>query len=175
MGLVHTTGEIRVGDKDKPKKIDGKRRKPWGRKQPKIDEAVEKEILRVQEVLKESIDPVRLSDFNGFQRKQIYRHFEKTQEYEVKSYKNDEDVTLKVYPIGNLKRLAEQKIQEVLMHGKPETLPPMGSYERFVIHNYLKEREGVTTESVGERGKDRRIEIRPVFGRTLRRAKKRLM
>ena len=133
------------------------------------------EIARVEELLLDSLAPATIEHMNAFQRKQIHRHFEKSQEYQVKSYSSEGNITLRIFPVGNLKRLAEQKMQEVLMHGRPEELPSMGSYERFVIHDYLKEREGVCTESVGEKGKDRRIEIRPVFGRSLKKVKKRLM
>jgi predicted RNA-binding protein Jag len=50
----------------------------------------------------------------------------------------------------------------------------MGSYERFVIHDYLKDRDGVYTESEGEEGKNRHVVIHPHFGRMLKKAKRRL-
>lgn len=112
---------------------------------------------------------------NGFQRKQLYEYFEKFKEYKVKSYRETDSTIVKIYPVGKLKRFAEQKMQEVLMKGKSEILPPMGAFERFIIHDYLKEREGVKTESKGEPGKDRRIEILPVFGRGLKKAKPKRM
>ena len=120
------------------------------------------------------MDPAIIKDLGGFQRKLVHEHFERTQEYSVKTYRDDEQVILKIYPTGRLKRLAEQKTQEVLMKGVSEALPPMGSYQRFVIHDYLKEREGVKTVSRGEEGKDRHIEIHPIYGRSLKKAKTRL-
>jgi spoIIIJ-associated protein len=80
---------------------------------------------------------------------------------------------MKVYPVGKLRRFAEQKAQEVLMKGESEILPPMGSFERFVIHDYLKNRDGVRTESFGE-GKDRHVEIFPLFGRNPKKVKRKL-
>ena len=126
-----------------------------------------------EERLSSSLEPVRLEGLNGFQRKKVHQHFEKTQEYRVKTYREESDIILKVYPVGNLKRLAEQKTQEVLMKGQFEEMPPMGSFERFIIHDYLKEREGIKTESTGQKGKDRRIIIQPLFGRNPRRVNKR--
>ena len=141
----------------------------------KTDEEVKKAIFTVENAFENSLEPVLIREMNPFQRKQIYRHFEKTDEYQIKSYREGEEVTLRVYPVGRLKRLAEEKMQIVLMNGMPEALPAMGSFERFVIHSYLKDREGVRTESVGERGNDRHIEIQPLFGRALKKAKRRLM
>ena len=112
-------------------------------------------------------------ELNGFQRKLVHQHFEKTEEYKVKTYHEDDKIILKVYPIGKLKRLAELKAQEVLIKGETEVLPPMGSFERFIIHDYLKDREGVRTESFGE-GKERHIEINPLFGRSPKKVKRRL-
>ena len=104
----------------------------------------------------------------------IHRHFEKTQEYKSKTYReNDNDYIMKIFPVGQLRRFAEQKAQEVLMKGESEVLPPMGAFERFVIHEYLKDRSGIRTESFGE-GAERHIEITPVFGRALKKAKRRL-
>lgn len=143
-------------------------------KKEKMDETVKRAITKAVDSFQDSIEPAILRGLNGFQRKQIHKHFEKSEEYKVKIYREREDTILKVYPIGKLKRLAEQKTQEVLMQGQPEVLPPMGSFERFVIHDYLKGREGVRTESFGEAGKDRHIEIVPVFGRNPKKAKRKL-
>lgn len=43
----------------------------------------------------------------------------------------------------------------------PETLRPMSSYERRLVHEVVGQMEGVATESSGE-GQERRITIRPV-------------
>ena len=141
---------------------------------PRVDEKVRRTIKTIEETLVNSIQSITFRELSGYQRKAIQKHFEHIQEYRIKTYRERDDVIMKVYPVGQLKRLAEQKTQEVLMKGKPEALPPMGSFERFVIHDYLKEREGIKTESFGEEGKDRHIEIYPLFGRTLKKTKKKL-
>jgi predicted RNA-binding protein Jag len=45
--------------------------------------------------------------------------------------------------------------------GKALDLPPMGSRERWVVHNALKDRSGITTSSVGE-GRQKRVRIEPL-------------
>ena len=144
-------------------------------KSTKADVKVQEYIVFVEEGLSESIEPVELNGLNSFQRKQIHQYFEKTNEYKIKSYKETDSVFLRVYPVGQLKRIAEQKTQEVLMMGKSESLPPMGSFSRFVIHDYLKERNGIRTESRGEERKDRHIVIYPLFGREPKKTKRRLV
>ena len=146
----------------------------WKNRPPKMDEAVRRQIQAAESALIDSLEPFAIPGLNGFQRRQVHLHFEKSQEFEIKTYKDGETVTLRVFPVGKLKRLAEQKAQEVLMRGEEEALPAMGSFERFVIHDYLKEREGIKTESEGE-GKDRYIKIIPIFGRNLKKAKRRLI
>jgi hypothetical protein len=149
---------------------------PKGRDQgsrPQMDPQVKQAIDQTIETLRDTLNPYVINGFNAFQRKQVYRYFERMPEYGVKSYRHEENFVMKIYPVGGLKRLAEQRAQEVLMHGEPEILPPMGSYERFVIHTYLKDRGGVRTESEGE-GNERHIVICPIFGRTLKKAKRRL-
>ncbi len=142
-------------------------------KKPKFDEKVKEIIQQIEHTLQDSIESVKVQDLNSFQRKLLHEHFEKSQEYKVKTYRENENVTMKVYPVGKLKRLAELKAQEVLIKGETEVLPPMGSFERFVIHDYLKDRDGVRTESFGE-GRERHIEINPLFGRSPKKIKKRL-
>jgi hypothetical protein len=134
---------------------------------------VKKAIDNAEAVLRDSIEPALIRGLDGYQRKQVQRHFEKSQEYQVKFYKEKEETILRVYPVGFIRRLTEQKAQEVLMKGRPEELPPMGSFERFIVHDYLKDREGVRTESRGE-GRDRRVEIQPLFGRNPKKAKRKL-
>lgn len=140
---------------------------------PRMDENVLRSIRQVEEAFKENSTPFKITGLNGFQRKQLYTYFEKKQEYRAKSYKEKDDVIVKVYAIGHLKRLAEKAAQEVLMQGEFIELPPMSSFERYVIHDYLKDREGLKTESYGE-GKERHIQISPQFGRSLKKVKKRL-
>ena len=134
---------------------------------------MKKAIARAEEALLDSLTPTVIRGLNHFQRKFVQRHFEQNQEFQTKMYKENSDVIVKVYPVGKLRRLTEQKTQEVLMKGKPEILPPMGAFERFVVHDYLKEREGVRTESFGE-GPDRHVEIHPLFGRSPKKAKRKL-
>ena len=139
--------------REKKSKIPGS----WLRKKPKLDNEVQQSIQHIEETLKDSIEPAVIRGFDEFQRK----------------HRETDDVIMKVYPVGAVKRLTEQKTQEVLMRGVPEVLPPMGSFQRFIIHDYLKDREGVRTESFGE-GKDRHIEIQPLFGRSRKKAKRKL-
>lgn len=139
---------------------------------PQIDEDVKKWIDEAERHLVDSLKYFEIPGMNPFQRKQIYRYFERTQEYAVKAYREEEVVTLRIYPVGALRRLAEQQTQEVVMKGGAVHLPVMGSFERFIVHDYLKSREGVNTQSVGERGEDRHIIISPLFGRSLKKAKK---
>jgi hypothetical protein len=58
----------------------------WLRKRLEVDEKVQKSIKKVEELMRDNMEPVLLNGLNGFQRKQIHRYFEKTQEYKVKSY-----------------------------------------------------------------------------------------
>lgn len=150
----------------------GKYRK-WLKKRPRLDNEVQESIARIEQLLRDSMEPVVIRGLNGFQRKQVHQHLEKTQEYKAKTYRENSDFIMKVYPVGKLRRLAEQKAQEVIMKGESEILPPMGSFERFIIHDYLKDREGVKTESFGQ-GKDRHVEISPLFGRNPKKAKRKL-
>jgi predicted RNA-binding protein Jag len=161
----------------KDRKSSSKNRKAQltKKRKPPLDETVRVVLDRIQSELQESFGPSRVEGLNGFQRKQIHHFFGKTNEYNVKTHKENENWVLKVYPIGKLRRIAEQKTQEVLMEGKEHSLPPMGSYQRFIIHDYLKERDGIRTESKGSEGKDRHVVIYPVFGRSLKKAKRRLM
>ncbi|MBN2105350.1 hypothetical protein JW835_15030 [bacterium] len=149
------------------------KKRPFRAYHPKLDEKVKSVISETESAIAGNIESYEIKGLNAFQRKQVHQYFEKTQEYKAKTYRKDEDYILKVFPIGQLRRFAEQKAQEVLMKGEPEALPPMGAFERFVIHDYLKERGGIHTESFGE-GTERHIEISPIFGRTPKKAKRRL-
>lgn len=50
----------------------------------------------------------------------------------------------------SLERLAEATARQALDYGRPIRLDPMLSWERWVIHTALKDRDDVRTESVGE-------------------------
>jgi predicted RNA-binding protein Jag len=142
-------------------------------RRPPIDEKVKQAISEAESAILGTMGIHVIRGLNAFQRKMVHQHFEKTQEYKAKTYREGEDYILKVFPVGQLRRFAEQKAQEVLMKGESEILPPMGAFERFVVHDYLKDRGGIHTESFGE-GAERHIEISPIFGRTLKKAKRRL-
>ncbi len=59
-----------------------------------------------------------------------------------------------------LERAAEQAAQEALADGRPVPLEPMSAVERKLVHLYLQERGGVTTESEGAEP-NRRIVVAP--------------
>jgi len=152
-----------------------KREKRGYRKRVEIDEEILSLVKDAENKLFNSMQPVIIKNLNSFQRKQVYNYFEnRNGEYLIKTYREEEDVIIKIYPVGRLRRLAEQKTQEVLMNGREEELPVMGAFERFIIHDYLKQRNGIKTLSVGVQGEDRRVKILPVFGRTLKKAKRKL-
>ena len=158
-------------EQEKKKNPEDKKKKFFKRK--RFDAKAQETIKYIEDSLQDSSEAVTVQDLNSFQRKLIHEHFEKSQEYKIKTYRENDNVTMKVYPIGKLRRLAELKAQEVLIKGETEVLPPMGSFERFIIHDYLKDRDGVRTESFGE-GRERHVEINPIFGRTPKKIKKRL-
>jgi spoIIIJ-associated protein len=62
----------------------------------------------------------------------------------------------------SLERLAEATARQVVKFGRPVRLDPMASWERWVIHNTLKNRDDVMTESVGE-PPTRKVVVMPKF------------
>lgn len=62
----------------------------------------------------------------------------------------------------SLERLAEATARQAVKFGRPVRLDPMASWERWVIHNALKNRDDVTTESVGE-PPTRKVVVIPKF------------
>lgn len=50
----------------------------------------------------------------------------------------------------SLERLAEATARQAVKFGRPVRLEPMASWERWVIHTTLKDRDDVSTESIGE-------------------------
>ena len=60
----------------------------------------------------------------------------------------------------SLERLAEATARQVVEYGRPIRLDPMLSWERWVIHTTLKDRDDVKTESVGE-APDRKVVVLP--------------
>ena len=59
-----------------------------------------------------------------------------------------------------LKELAKSIADEVALIKKEKSLAPMPAYERRIIHLELANRQGVTTESIGQEP-ERRVIIRP--------------
>lgn len=59
-----------------------------------------------------------------------------------------------------LERQARERAQEVERTGNPVTLDPMNSRERWIVHNALREVEGVRSQSVGD-GRFKRVKIMP--------------
>ena len=63
----------------------------------------------------------------------------------------------------SLARLAEATARKVVEQRAPFRLDPMLSWERWVIHTTLKDRDDVETQSVGE-SPDRKVVIMPKLG-----------
>lgn len=131
-------------------------------------------IIDIQKKLRNSINPLNLSNLNAYERKRIHSFFDNKQDFITKTYRDNENYIFRVYPIGNLKRFVEEKAQQALSTGEPVELPAMTSYERYIIHDFLKNWEGIETTSVGE-NENRHIEIKPKrFGRTLKKIIKKM-
>lgn len=142
---------------------------------PEIEARIQEIIQTAEAKLNASHEPVKLEGLNPFERKQIHQHFERRKMlFETKTYRDGEEHVLWVFPVANLKKFAESKAQEALERGEEIALPPMSSYERFIVHNILKEIGSVETSSAGE-GETRHIVIRPKkFGRSLRKIAKKI-
>jgi len=158
----------RPGDRQggRPDRRNNGRHHHRDERNPKIDGL----IRRIGEELADSIEPITIPDLNAFERKLIHRQFDNNSQIITKTYRlGEEEYELRVYPVGNLKRYAQQKAEEAMQTRKKVVLPHMSSYERFIIHDYLKTLETVKTSSVGE-DDDRHIEIEAeMFGRGLKR------
>ena len=99
----------------------------------------------------DSIEPIIIPELNAFERKLVHRQFDNNPNIVTKTYRiGDEDYELRVYPVGNLKRYAQKKADEAVETREKIVLPHMSNYERFVIHDYLKEIDTVNTSSEGE-------------------------
>lgn len=161
-------------DNEKRERRPDRRESDRHHRRQEMDPKVKQALNEALESLQGGLEPHEIHGLNAFQRKQVHRHFERLLEYGVKTYRLDEEAyVMKIFPVGSLKRLAEQKAQEVLMQGESGDLPAMGAYERYVIHDYLKDRAGIQTLSEGEED-ERHIRILPVFGRSLKKTKRRL-
>lgn len=60
---------------------------------------------------------------------------------------------------SELVKLAQQTAQKVLATGRAESLPPMNSFERRVVHTELAKFQGLATQSIGAEP-NRRIVIK---------------
>ena len=137
---------------------------------PKIDRI----LIDVQRKLRDSIDRVVLEGLDSFERKRIHRFFDRFPDIETRTVRDGEEYKLHVIPIGNIKKLARKEAERALQTGERVSLPPMGSYERFIVHTELKLVEGVETQSSGA-GADRHVEIIPRrFGRSLKKIIKKI-
>ncbi len=140
-----------------------------------VDARIQEMIDAAEARLSASHQPITLENLNPFERKQIHQHFERRKMmYETKTYRRGEEHVLWVFPVANLKKFAESKAQEALERGEEIALPPMSNYERFIVHNILKEFGSIDTLSAGE-GEGRHIVIQPKkFGRSLRKIAKKI-
>ncbi|MBC8186072.1 hypothetical protein H8E88_33735 [candidate division KSB1 bacterium] len=135
---------------------------------------IDRILIDVQRNLRDSLEPFSLNNLNSFERKKIHSFFDAKADYETKTYRRNGEYVLKVFPVGNLKREAKEKAEHVLKTKEVYTFPFLPGYERYVIHNYLENFDGVKTKSTGEEN-ERRLEIHPVrFGRTLKRIIKKI-
>lgn len=135
---------------------------------------VEQLLREAEQTLANSIKAVTFADLSAFERKHVHEFFEHNAEFETKTYRDGEKYVLWVFPVGNLKKFAEEKANEAVASGSGVALPPMSNYERFIVHDALKDREGVETTSEGE-GSERHVLISPVkFGRRLKRIAKKI-
>ena len=149
---------------------EGKPRENYSAGMSKIDRI----LIDIQRKLRDSLEPYCVENLNSYERKRIHSFFDNKEDFETRTYRQEGKFVLKVIPVGNLKRLAKEQAEKVQKTGETAVLPYLGNYERFVIHNYLKDFEGIETKSVGE-GQNRRLEINQAkFGRSLRRIIKKI-
>lgn len=128
----------------------------------------------VKKQLEGTLEPVSIPGLNSFERKLVHRHFDHNPNVVTKTYRKGEDYEIKVYPVGNLIKFAQEKAQEVINTRKKVVLPHMSSYARYVVHDALKSFDAVKSQSFGE-GSERHIEIEPeLFGRGLKRIIKKI-
>lgn len=135
---------------------------------------IDRILIDIQKKLKDSYSPVSLNNLTAYERKRIHSFFDNKPDFQTKTYREDEKYVLKVFPIGNLKKVALEKAQQVLETGESVFLRNLGNYERFIIHDFLQSFDGIETVSSGE-GSERVLEIkRKQFGRTLKKIMKKI-
>lgn len=159
--------------------MDNNRRRPpyRGRRPEPSQESINKIdriLIDIQKQLRDSLEPVSVENLNAFERKRIHSFFDSKADYVTKTYRRGDQHVLKVFPVGNLKKLAKETAEKVLATGETIMLPYLDNFERFVVHDYLKDFGGIETKSIGE-GHDRRLEIKQAkFGRSLKRIIKKI-
>jgi len=135
---------------------------------------IDRLLIDIQKKLRSSNSPVCLENLTAFERKKIHSFFDTKADFQTKTYRDNDMYILKIFPVGNLKRLAEEKCKLVLDTGQSVFLENLSNYERFIIHDHLKNFEGIETISSGE-GNSRRLEIKPKrFGRSLKKIMKKI-
>jgi len=138
------------------------------------DSKIDALIRKISDELVDSIDPISLPSLNAFERKLIHRHFDRNADIATRTYRNGENHEMRIYPVGNLRRYAQQKAEQAIRTGERVVLPHMNDYERFIVHDALKDLTSVKSASYGE-GENRHIEIEPdLFGRGLKRIIKKI-
>lgn len=151
-----------------------RRRNQDRRPRPQMDSNIKGMIAKIEENLIDAIKPEPVNGLNSFERKLVHRHFDHNKSFETRTYRNGENFTLFIYPIANLEKFAMEKAEESLASGDVISLPPMGSYERFIVHNKLKTIDGIETASEGE-GSERHIKISSKsFGRSFKKIVKKI-
>ena len=140
------------------------------------DQNIRKLISGVEKRLQGSIKAESLEGLNSFERKMVHRHFDHNPDFETRTYRNGDKFTLSIYPVENIKKFAKDKTKELLDSGtEVSDLPPMGSYERYVVHAAVQDISGVETASQGE-GPERHVQIvsKKRFGRGLKKIVKKI-
>ena len=140
------------------------------------EQNIRKLISGVEERLNEAIKAESLEGLNSFAKKMVHQHFDHNPDFETRTYRNGDKSTLSIYPIENIKRFAKDKTQELLDAGTETCdLPPMGSYERYIVHAAVQDISGVETASRGE-GPERHVQIisKKIFGRGLKKIVKKI-
>ncbi|MEK7728545.1 MAG: R3H domain-containing nucleic acid-binding protein, partial [candidate division KSB1 bacterium] len=120
------------------------------REEEEVDPRIAEMIRETEEKLAATYHPVQVENLNPFERKQFHRHFERRKSsYQTKTYRNEDNHVLWIFPVGNLKRFLEGKAQEAITSGVELALPPMSNYERFLAHYILKDLGTVESTSAG--------------------------
>ncbi|MBD3288003.1 hypothetical protein GF337_04295 [candidate division KSB1 bacterium] len=149
-------------------------RRPGGGRHKADIAKIDRILIDIQKSLRDSIEPLSLENLTAYERKRIHSFFDDKPEFKTKTYRNGEDFVLKVFPIGNLKKFADEKVKYVLETGLSVHLENLGNYERFIIHDHLKSAEGIETTSSGEED-NRVLEIKQKqFGRALKKIIKKI-